>query len=56
MGLPNGIKVARGDVSILVTLANHAGLALHNASLFRENERRAAEIERRAAQSSSAAA
>jgi signal transduction histidine kinase len=34
-------------VSILVTLANHAGVALHNASLFKENERRAAELERR---------
>ena len=34
-------------MSILVTLANHAGVALHNASLFQENERRAAELERR---------
>jgi signal transduction histidine kinase len=47
VGLPNGIEVAPGDVSILVTLANHAGVALHNASLFRENQRRAAELERR---------
>ena len=47
VGLPNGIEVAPGDVSILVTLANHAGVALHNATLFRENERRAAELERR---------
>ena len=47
VGLPNGIEVAPGDVSILVTLANHAGVALHNASLFQENERRAAELERR---------
>ncbi|MGH2882665.1 MAG: GAF domain-containing protein, partial [Solirubrobacteraceae bacterium] len=28
VGLPNGIEVAPGDVSILVTLANHAGVAL----------------------------
>ena len=47
VGLPNGIEVAPGDVSILVTLANHAGVALHNASLFQENERREAELERR---------
>jgi signal transduction histidine kinase len=47
VGLPDGVKVAPSDVSILVTLANHAGVALHNASLFQENERRAAELERR---------
>ena len=47
VGLPNGIEVAPGDVSILVTLANHAGVALHNASLFQKSERRAAELERR---------
>jgi signal transduction histidine kinase/DNA-binding CsgD family transcriptional regulator len=47
VGLPNGIEVAPADLSILVTLANHAGVALHNASLFRQNERRAAELERR---------
>ncbi|HTX08905.1 MAG TPA: hybrid sensor histidine kinase/response regulator transcription factor [Solirubrobacteraceae bacterium] len=47
VGLPNGIEVAPGDVSILVTLANHAGVALHEASLFQENKRRAAELERR---------
>jgi signal transduction histidine kinase len=47
VGLPNGIAVAPSDVSILVTLANHAGVALHTASLFQENERRAAELERR---------
>ncbi|MFZ0379116.1 MAG: histidine kinase [Solirubrobacteraceae bacterium] len=46
-GLPNGIEVAHGDVSILVTLANHAGIVLHNASLCWGNERRAAELERR---------
>jgi signal transduction histidine kinase/DNA-binding CsgD family transcriptional regulator len=47
VGLPNGIEVRPGDVSILVTLANHAGVALHNASLLQESERRAAELERR---------
>ncbi|MBV9001370.1 MAG: GAF domain-containing protein [Solirubrobacterales bacterium] len=47
VGLPHGVEVAPSDVSILVTLANHAGVALHNASLFQENERRAAELERR---------
>jgi signal transduction histidine kinase len=47
VGLPDGVKVAPSDVSILVTLANHAGVALHNASLFQENGRRAAELERR---------
>jgi len=47
VGLPNGIEVAPGDVSILVTLANHAGVALHNARRFEENERRAAELKRR---------
>jgi signal transduction histidine kinase len=53
--------VAATDLSILVTLANHAGVALHNAQLFQESERvrqrseavsrlaeqRAAELERR---------
>ncbi|MGH2914706.1 MAG: histidine kinase [Solirubrobacteraceae bacterium] len=52
------------DLSILVTLANHAGVALHNAWLFQESERlrlrseavsrlaerRAAELERRNAE------
>jgi signal transduction histidine kinase len=47
VGLPDGVEVAPSDVSILVTLANHAGVALHNASLFQESERRAAELERR---------
>ncbi len=47
VGLPYGVKVAASDVSMLVTLANHAGVALHNAWLFQENERRAAELERR---------
>jgi signal transduction histidine kinase len=47
VGLADGEAVAPSDVSILVTLANHAGVALHNASLFQENGRRAAELERR---------
>ena len=47
VGLPDDVEVAPSDVSILVTLANHAGVALHNASLFQENERRASELERR---------
>ena len=47
VGLPNGIEVPPDDVSIMVTLANHAGVALHNASLLQESERRAIELERR---------
>ncbi len=50
VGLPDAVKVAPSDVSILVTLANHAGVALHNASLFQENGRRAAELERRSSE------
>jgi signal transduction histidine kinase len=50
VGLPDGNEVAPSDVSILVTLANHAGVALHNASLFQENGRRAAELERRSSE------
>ena len=50
VGLADGIEVAPSDVSILVTLANHAGVALHNASLFQENGRRAAELERRSSE------
>jgi signal transduction histidine kinase len=50
VGLPDGVQVAPSDVSILVTLANHAGVALHNASLFQENGRRAAELERRSSE------
>ena len=47
IGLPYGVEVQRTDMSILLTLANQAGVALRNASLFREDERRAAELERR---------
>jgi signal transduction histidine kinase len=50
VGLGDDTDVAPSDVSILVTLANHAGVALHNASLFQENERRSAELERRGAE------
>jgi signal transduction histidine kinase len=46
VGLPNGIEVAPGDVSILVTLASHAGMALHNSWQFQELERRAEELQR----------
>jgi signal transduction histidine kinase len=47
VGLPADAEVEPSDLSILLTLGNHAGVALHNAWLFRENERRAAELERR---------
>ena len=47
VGLPNRIEVAPGDVSTLVTLANHAAVALQNACQFQENKRRAAELDRR---------
>lgn len=47
VGLPADAEVQPSDLSILLTLANHAGVALHNAWLFQENERRAAELERR---------
>jgi signal transduction histidine kinase len=50
VGLAQGVRVAPSDVSILVTLANHAGVALHNASLFQENGRRSAELERRSSE------
>jgi signal transduction histidine kinase len=56
-----GVDIDASDLSILVTLANHAGVALHNAWLYQESERlrlrseavshvaarRAAELERR---------
>jgi signal transduction histidine kinase len=50
VGLAESVTVAPSDVSILVTLANHAGVALHNASLFQENGRRSAELERRSSE------
>lgn len=47
VALPSQHELQPSDVSILVTLANHAGVALHNAWLFEENKRRTAELERR---------
>jgi signal transduction histidine kinase len=47
VALPPQAELAPSDVSILVTLANSGGVALHNAWLFEENKRRAAELERR---------
>ncbi|HEX4009699.1 MAG TPA: GAF domain-containing sensor histidine kinase [Solirubrobacteraceae bacterium] len=39
VGLPPDAVVESSDLSILVTLANHAGVALHNAWMFQESER-----------------
>jgi signal transduction histidine kinase len=39
VGLPAQAQVEESDLSILLTLANHAGLALHNAWTFQESER-----------------
>jgi signal transduction histidine kinase len=39
VGLPAGAEVEESDLSVLVTLANHAGTALHNAWTFQESER-----------------
>lgn len=39
VGLPADAQVEASDLSILLTLANHAGLALHNAWTFQESER-----------------
>ncbi len=64
VGLPADAPVEESDMSILLTLANHAGLALHNAWMFQESERlreraeaashaaerHAAELERRSGQ------
>jgi signal transduction histidine kinase len=38
VGLPAGAEMQASDLSILVTLANHAGAALHNAWSFQESE------------------
>jgi signal transduction histidine kinase len=46
VGLPAGARVEESDLSILLTLANHAGLALHNAWVFQESERRSRQLER----------
>ena len=47
VGLPADAEVEPSDLSILLTLGNHAGVALRNAWLFQESESRAAELERR---------
>jgi signal transduction histidine kinase len=39
VGLLRGTVVKSTDLSILVTLANHAGVALHHAQLFAQSER-----------------
>src|SRR5262249_15531534 len=39
VGLRRDAVVESTDVSILVTLANHAGVALHHAQLFAQSER-----------------
>jgi signal transduction histidine kinase len=39
VGLPEDAEVEDSDLSVLVTLANHAGTALHNAWTFQESER-----------------
>jgi signal transduction histidine kinase len=39
VGLPADTQVEESDLSVLLTLANHAGLALHNAWVFQESER-----------------
>jgi signal transduction histidine kinase len=39
VGLSADAQVEESDLSILLTLANHAGLALHNAWVFQESER-----------------
>ncbi|HEX3976949.1 MAG TPA: histidine kinase [Solirubrobacteraceae bacterium] len=39
VGLPRDVVVQSTDLSILVTLANHAGVALHHAQLFAQSER-----------------
>jgi signal transduction histidine kinase len=39
VGLPAGAEVEESDLSVLITLANHAGTALHNAWTFQESER-----------------
>jgi signal transduction histidine kinase len=39
VGLPADAQVEESDLSVMLTLANHAGLALHNARVFQESER-----------------
>jgi signal transduction histidine kinase len=45
VGLPAGAEVEPSDLSILVTLANHAGVALHNSRSFQESKRRSRDLE-----------
>jgi len=45
VGLPADAQVEESDMSVLVTLANHAGLALHNAWTLQESERHREEAE-----------
>ncbi len=45
VGLSADAQVEESDVSILLTLANHAELALHNARTFQESERLRARAE-----------
>jgi signal transduction histidine kinase len=39
VGLPADGRFEESDLSVLLTLANHAGLALHNARMLQESER-----------------
>jgi signal transduction histidine kinase len=39
VGLPAGAQVEESDLSVMLTLANHAGLALHTARVLQESER-----------------
>jgi signal transduction histidine kinase len=39
VGLPADALVDESDLSLMLTLANHAGLALHNVRVFQESER-----------------
>jgi signal transduction histidine kinase len=50
VGLSADVELEESDVSILLTLANHAGLALHNAWVLQESERHATELGRRSRQ------
>jgi signal transduction histidine kinase len=50
VGLSAEVELEESDVSILLTLANHAGLALHNAWVLQESERHATELGRRSRQ------
>jgi signal transduction histidine kinase len=51
VGLPAEAQVEESDLSVMLTLASHAGLALHNAAVFQESKqhRQDAEAASRAA-------